>query len=61
MVEEDFKDLAAAGVTMLGEVGLGSVKDGATARQMVAWARKYRDPEHDSYRRAVDPRLQPDR
>jgi enamidase len=41
MVEEDFKDLAAAGVTLLGEVGLGSVKDGATARQMVAWARKY--------------------
>ena len=41
MVEEDFTDLAAAGVTMLGEVGLGSVKDGATARQMVAWARKY--------------------
>jgi enamidase len=41
MVEEDFKDLAAAGVTMLGEVGLGSVKDGATAHQMVAWARKF--------------------
>ena len=41
MVEEDFKELAAAGVTMLGEVGLGSVKDGATARMMVAWARKY--------------------
>jgi len=41
MVEEDFKDLATAGVTMLGEVGLGSVKDGATAQQMVAWARKY--------------------
>lgn len=41
MVEEDFKELAAAGVTMLGEVGLGSVKDGTTARQMVAWARKY--------------------
>jgi enamidase len=41
MVEEDFKDLATAGVTMLGEVGLGSVKDGATAHQMVAWARKY--------------------
>jgi enamidase len=41
MVEEDFKELAAAGVTMLGEVGLGSVKDGSTARQMVAWARKY--------------------
>jgi enamidase len=41
MVEEDFKDLAAAGVAMLGEVGLGSVKDGATAHQMVGWARKY--------------------
>src|SRR5258708_9848203 len=41
MVEEDFKDLAAAGVTMLGEVGLGSVKDGATAHTMVGWARKY--------------------
>jgi enamidase len=41
MVEEDFKELAAAGVTLLGEVGLGSVKDGATARQMVGWARKY--------------------
>jgi enamidase len=41
MVEEDFKDLATAGVRMLGEVGLGSVKDGSTARQMVAWARKY--------------------
>ena len=25
----------------LGEVGLGSVKDGKTARQMVLWARKY--------------------
>jgi enamidase len=41
MVENDFKELAAAGVTFLGEVGLGSVKDGATARQMVSWARKY--------------------
>jgi enamidase len=41
MVEEDFKDLAVAGVTMLGEVGLGSVKDGSTAREMVGWARKY--------------------
>jgi enamidase len=41
MVEEDFKELAAAGVTLLGEIGLGSVKDGPTARQMVGWARKY--------------------
>ncbi len=41
MTEEDFKELASAGVRYLGEVGLGGVKDGATARQMVAWARKY--------------------
>jgi enamidase len=41
MVEDDFKELAAAGVKLLGEVGLGSVKDGDTARKMVAWARKY--------------------
>jgi enamidase len=41
MEEEDFKDLAAAGVRLLGEVGLGGVKDGPTARRMVGWARKY--------------------
>ena len=41
MVESDFKELAEAGVSLLGEVGLGSVKAGAEARQMVAWARKY--------------------
>ena len=41
MVEQDFKDLADAGVKLLGEVGLGTVKDGKTARQMVEWARKY--------------------
>src|ERR1700676_1364846 len=40
MVEDDFKELAAAGVKILGEVGLGSVKDGKTAHQMVSWARK---------------------
>jgi enamidase len=41
MLESDFAELAAAGVTILGEVGLGSVKDGKTAHQMVEWARKY--------------------
>src|SRR6267142_1790230 len=41
MVEEDCKELAAAGVKLLGEVGLGGVKDGPTARKMVGWARKY--------------------
>jgi len=41
MEEQDFKDLAEAGVTLLGEVGLGSVKAGDEAKKMVAWARKY--------------------
>ena len=41
MVESDFAELAAAGVTLLGEVGLGGVKAGAEAKQMVAWARKH--------------------
>ena len=40
MVESDFIELAAAGVTLLGEVGLGSVKAGYEAKEMVAWARK---------------------
>jgi enamidase len=41
MEEQDFKDLAEAGVKLLGEVGLGSVKAGEEAQRMVAWARKY--------------------
>ena len=41
MVEQDFKDLADAGVKLLGEVGRGTVKDGKTAKQMVDCARKY--------------------
>ncbi len=41
MVEQDFAELAQAGVKLLGEVGLGSVKAGYEAKQMVAWARKH--------------------
>ncbi len=41
MVESDFSDLATAGVTLLGEVGLGTVKAGYEAKAMVAWARKH--------------------
>ena len=41
MVESDFAELAASGVKLLGEVGLGSVKAGQEAATMVAWARKY--------------------
>ena len=40
MTEADFQELARAGVTLLGEVGLGSVKAGYEAKEMVAWARK---------------------
>jgi len=41
MVESDFAELAKGGVSLLGEIGLGSVKAAEEARQMVAWARKY--------------------
>ncbi|MFM1990633.1 MAG: hypothetical protein RJA99_3590 [Pseudomonadota bacterium] len=41
MVEQDFAEMAAAGVGLLGEIGLGTVKQGAEAATMVAWARKH--------------------
>ena len=41
MVESDFRELAEAGVSLLGEIGLGSVKGGAEAATMVKWARKH--------------------
>jgi len=41
MEEHDFKELAEAGVKLLGEIGLGSVKAGEEAQKMAAWARKY--------------------
>jgi enamidase len=39
--EHHFKQMADAGVKLLGEIGLGGVKSGAEARVMVDWARKY--------------------
>jgi enamidase len=41
LTEADFKELAEAGVTLVGEVGLGGVKDGPTGRRMIEWARQY--------------------
>jgi enamidase len=41
MVEQDFADMAAAGVKLLGEIGLGSVKAGDEAAMMVGWARRH--------------------
>src|SRR5271163_388579 len=40
MVESDFFELAQSGVRLLGEVGLGGVKAGYEAKEMVAWARR---------------------
>jgi len=41
MVESDFAEMAAAGVKLLGEIGLGSVKGGTEAATMVKWARAH--------------------
>jgi enamidase len=41
LVEADFAEMAAGGVRLLGEIGLGSVKSGADAAPMVAWARAH--------------------
>jgi enamidase len=39
MTEEDFRELARAGIKTLGEIGLGGVKTGDEAKRMVRWAR----------------------
>ena len=39
--ERDFAEMAAGGVTLVGEIGLGSVKTGAQAAPMVAWAKQH--------------------
>jgi enamidase len=41
LVEADFAEMAAGGVQLTGEIGLGSVKTGADAAPMVAWARAH--------------------
>ena len=40
LTETDFEELAAQGVKVVGEVGLGSVKDPQEAAPMIAWAKK---------------------
>ncbi len=39
--EHDFAEMAAAGVRLVGEIGLGSVKTGSQAAPMVAWAKAH--------------------
>lgn len=41
MTEEDFGELAAAGVRMLGEIGLGGVKTAPEAKKIVGWGRAH--------------------
>jgi enamidase len=41
MIENDFKEMAEAGVTHLGEIGLGAVHDWDLAATMVKWGNKY--------------------
>ena len=41
LVERDFEDLAAQGCWIVGEIGLGSVKDPLDAAPMVEWAHKH--------------------
>ncbi|MBI1727840.1 MAG: amidohydrolase family protein [Candidatus Rokubacteria bacterium] len=41
MVEEDFAEMARHGVTLVGEIGLGSVRTGKEAAPMVRWAKKH--------------------
>jgi enamidase len=60
MVESDFAELAAAGVKLLGEIGLGSVKGGTEAARWSVGAQA-RHPEHHPHRRPVDPGLGADR
>ncbi len=40
LIEEDFKELAAEGVDIVGEVGLGTVKKPEDAAPMVKWAKE---------------------
>lgn len=39
--EHDFAEMAAAGVSLIGEIGLGSVRTGKDAAPMVRWARQH--------------------
>jgi enamidase len=41
LVEADFAEMSSQGVWLVGEIGLGSVKDPKEAAQMVEWAHKY--------------------
>src|ERR1051326_8185617 len=41
LTEPDFAEMAAAGVKLVGEIGLGSVRTGKDAAPMVRWAKRH--------------------
>jgi enamidase len=41
LTEKDFEEMARAGVKVVGEIGLGKIKEPAEARPMVEWAKKH--------------------
>ncbi|MFQ3622467.1 MAG: amidohydrolase family protein [Acetobacteraceae bacterium] len=41
LTEDDFAELARAGVRLMGEIGLGSITQPDEAREVVAWARRH--------------------
>jgi enamidase len=41
LTEADFAEMAAAGVSIVGELGLGGVKDAETGARIIGWARKH--------------------
>jgi len=41
LTEADFAEMARAGVTLVGEIGLGSVRTGRDAAPMVKWAKQH--------------------
>ena len=41
LAESDFAEMAAAGVRLVGEIGLGSVRTGKDAAPMVRWAKQH--------------------
>ncbi len=41
LTEADFAEMAAAGVRLVGEIGLGSVRTGKDAAPMVEWAKRH--------------------
>ena len=59
MEEKDFKDLADAGVTLLGEVGLGVGQGWTDCQENGRLGAQVRNSEHDSHRRPFNSRLGP--